>query len=183
MNIKYFLLFAISLLILSCNRQSKKEVIDILVFDAINSSVDAPFFRDSLVITYYKADSILIKNYFKGNYYQNIYCNNENAFWERRFVSNLPENIFEIDSILTFSKCDTSFFYKSRRDDFLVTLVDLALFDGKYTIQKEDNNYKTIKQSMTDTTYKEIFFYDKNYNIYKYINTWKENKCVYVKKE
>lgn len=64
----------------------------------------------------------------------------------------------------------------------MVTLIDISLFDSQYNIAKEGNNYKSIKQSLIDTTYKEIIFYDKDYRIYKYINTWKGEKCVYMKK-
>jgi hypothetical protein len=174
-----YILFVILFLLLSCNRQIDKEFTQVLSFDIHGSSVNKPFFRDSLVITYYKKDSILIKNYFNGNYYQNIYFNRDNNFFEKRYVSNPPAQIFEVDTILTFAKKDTSLIYKSRRDDFVVTLIDLSLIDGQYIIQEDSNNYKTIKQSLIDTTYKEIFFYDKNYNIYKFVNTWKNNKCVY----
>jgi hypothetical protein len=146
-----------------------------------SSSVDKPFFRDSLVITYYKEDSILIKNYFNGNYYQNIYFKMNNKFFEKRYVSNLPAQISEVDTILSFAKEDVFLTYKSRRDDFIVTLIDLSLIDGQYTIQKDGNNYKTIKRSLIDTTYKEVFFYDTNYNIYKFINTWKNDNCVYIR--
>jgi hypothetical protein len=166
-------------LLLSCNRQIEKEVTHVLSFDMNSSSVNKPFFRDSLVITYYKEDSILIKNYFNGNYYQNIYFNRNNVFFEKRYVSNPPAQIFEVDTILTFAKEDTSLIYKSRRDDFIVTLIDLSLIDGQYIIQGDGKNHKTIKQSLMDTTYKEIFFYDINYNIYKFINTWKNDQCVY----
>ncbi|GHT00795.1 hypothetical protein FACS189421_13230 [Bacteroidia bacterium] len=132
---------------------------------------------------YYDKDSILIKNYYNGHYYQNVYFNREDNFFEKRYVTNLPEDIFEVDTILSFSKKDTTFIYKSNRDDFIVTLIDLSLFNSHYIIQGENNNYTLIKQSLVDSTYKEIFFYDKNYHIYKYVNTWKDNKCVYVKKE
>ncbi|BEG99243.1 hypothetical protein [Bacteroides sedimenti] len=179
------LIFFLSSFYVGANYEgTKKEHRSVLVFDVDSSSCEKPFFRDSLLIIYYDEDSLLIKNFYKGNYYQNIYFNSDDAFFEKRFVSNLPENIFGIDTILTFSKKDTSFIYKSKRDDFLVTLIDVSLFDGKYSILRDGDNYKTIKQSMVDTTYKEIFFYDKDYRIYKFINTWKNMKCVYnIRKE
>ncbi|MDR0575279.1 MAG: hypothetical protein LBG96_14885 [Tannerella sp.] len=177
-----YILFIISFIFLlqSCNRQIEKEITCALSFDPNNSSVNKPFFRDSILITYYKKDSILIKNYFNGTYYQNIYFNCGNKFFEKRYVSDLPSQIFEIDTVLTFAKEDTFLIYKSKRDDFIVTLIDLSLIDGRYIIQKDGNNYKTIKQSLIDTTYKEIFFYDKNYRIYKFVNTWKNNNSVYI---
>lgn len=154
-----------------------------LFFDAGSSSVAKPFFRDSIIITYYGNDSVLIKNYFQNDYFQNLYFFHDNFFYEKRFVTDLPGNVFEMDTILTFAKKDTVFDYLSKRDDFIVTLIDVSLFNSKYSIEKDENEYKTRKQSMIDTTYKEEFFYDENYRIYKFVNTWRGDKCVYLKKE
>lgn len=178
---KYLLFFLILFLILSCNIKNK-EYTSTLCFDPVNSTIDKPFFQDSIKTTYYANDSIVIKNYYKNSYYESLYFNSNDSFFEKRFVSNLLANFFGIDTIFTFSTKDTTFIYKSKRDDFIVTLIDLSLFDSKYNIAKEGNSYKTIKQSLIDTTYKEIFFYDEHYRIYKYINTWKGDRCIYVKK-
>jgi len=182
-NIKFSLLIIMFFLLFSCQKYANKEHSYILFFYPDSSSVSKPFNNDSILITYYGKDSIIVKNYYHGNYYQNIFFQKNGSFAEKRFVANFPEQIFEIDTILTLTKKDTSFVYHSNRDNFIVTLVDLSLFDSRYTISKERKKYKTIKQSLVDTTYKEIFFYDKDYNIYKFINTWKGNKCVYVKKK
>lgn len=182
-SVKCFYLIII-LFLISCNKCSQDKIIsNVLIFDANSSSQNKPFFRDSLFVTYYKFDSIIIKNYFNGDYYQNVFLNQEKCFFENRYVSNLPEGIFKTDTILTFAKMDTTFVYKSRRDDFIVTFVDLSLFDCQYFIEKIGKEYVTTKQSLIDSTYKEIFFYNKDYQIYKFINTWKDSKCVYVKKE
>jgi hypothetical protein len=95
-------------------------------------------------------------------------------------VANPFTDYLGIDTILTFAQKDTTFIYKSKRDDAIVLFVDLSLFDSKYTISKDGNNYKTVKQSLADSTYKEIIFYDKNYRIYKFINTWQGYECVYT---
>lgn len=182
-SIKYFCLIMM-LFLLSCSKHLQDEVTSVvLIFDANSSSQNKPFFRDSLLVTNYKCDSIIIKNYFKGDYYQNVFFSREERFFENRFVSNPPAGIFEKDTILTFARADTTFTYKSRRDDFIVTLVDLSLFNCQYSLEKIGKEYITIKQSLIDSTYKEIFFYDKDYRIYKFVNTWKDDKCVYVKKE
>lgn len=174
------LIFFLSSFYVGTNHVStKKEHRSVLLFDVDSSSCEKPFFRDSLLIIYYGEDSLLVKNFFKGTYYENIFFNSGDIFFEKRFVSNLPENIFGIDTILTFSKRDSSFIYKSKNYHFLVTLIDVSYYDSKYTIQIDGGTYKTTKQSMVDTTYKEIFFYDKDYRIYKFINTWKNMKCVY----
>jgi hypothetical protein len=148
-----------------------------------NSTIDKPFFSDSFLITNYNKDSIIIKNYYKGSYFQYTYFWKNNDFYEERHIVNYPEQIFEIDTILTFSHKDTAFLYHSNRDDFIVTLVDLSLFNSKYTILQDRKGYRTIKQSLVDTTYTEIFYYDQNYDIYKFVNTWRDNKCIYVRKE
>jgi hypothetical protein len=164
----------------SCGEKQTKSYL--LLYDTESSSMGKPFFRDSILITYYDKDSIIIKNYYNGDYYQNIYFWDENSYAEKRFITNYPEQIFEIDTILTFTNKDTTFLYLSNRDNFIVTLVDLSLCNSKYIIMQEKKGYKMIKQSTIDTTYTETFFYDDNYNICKFINTWQGNKCVYVRK-
>lgn len=180
---KYFvLLLLIMFFLFSCSNK-KRNFTYTLLYDIENSTVEKPFFRDSILIIYYGKDSILMKNYYQGEYFQNIYFNDKNTYSEKRYVSNFPEQIFETDTILTFSHEDTTFLYYSNRDDFIVTLVDLSLFNSKYVILQDEKGYRTIKQSLVDSTYNEIYYYDRNYNVYKFVNTWKDNECVYVRKE
>jgi len=182
MYLRFKLLIILSILIFSCNKNEEKEVLYSLLFDAENSSISEPFFRDSILVVN-REDSIIIKNYYGENHYQNIYLKCNSEFFEKRYVSNLPEHFFGIDTIITFAQKDTSFVYKSKRDDFIVTLIDLSLFNSYYIIQRNGNNYMTIKQSCVDTTYKEMFYYDKDYNIYKFINTWNGDTIVYLTKK
>ncbi len=87
-----------------------------------------------------------------------------------------------MDTILSFYKSDTTFVYHSAFD-FILLVFYYSYADCQYKILKEKNAYKSIKTSLIDTTYREIFYYDKDYYIYKFINTYKDNYCVYVKKE
>ena len=172
-----------TILFCSCNKQNDKFSKTILSFDSTISHVqEKSLIRDSIVIQYYNNDSILLLKYSNGDYKRSHFFYMNDVFLERRRRTTEVGEFLGIDSILTFSKKDTIFEYKSARR-FIPIVQDYGYADGIYTIQHEGNEYKTIKQSVIDTTYKEIFFYDKDYNIYKYVNTWKGNKCVYIKKK
>jgi hypothetical protein len=154
----------------------------VLSFDSTVSHVEEDkLIRDSIVINYYSRDSILLLKYYDGDYTLYRYFYKDNEVFEKRIKENLWDGFLGIDSILTFSKKDTLFLY--RYNLFIVMVTDYGYADCIYTIKQERNEYMTIKQSTIDTTYKEILFYDKNYNIYKFVNTWKNNRYIYVKKE
>ena len=156
---KCFFLLLIIFCLFSCNSR-QKDFTYALLYDIKGSTIGIPFFRDSILITYYDKDSILIKSYYHGDYFQNKYFENKGVYFEKRIIANYPDQIFETDTILTFYNKDTTFLYHSKRDDFIVTIVDLSLFNSKYTILQDGEGYKTIKQSLVDTTYTETFFYD-----------------------
>ena len=177
--LKYFF-FMLIIAFYSCKNLDK---IIILNFDDELSTVrDESLIRDSIVIKYYSDDNILLLKYSNGDFKQCDYFKMDNAFFERRISVTDIGKFVKIDSILTFSKIDTFFEYKSARE-FIPIVQVYSYADCIYNIIHEKNEYMTIKQSAIDTTYKEIFFYDKNYNIFKYINTWKDNQCVYVRKK
>ena len=177
--LKYFF-FMLIIAFYSCKNLDKTIVLN---FDSDLSAVyEKKLIRDSIVIYYYSNDSMLLLKYFNGDYKQSQYFKKDNDFYERRISVTENREFRGIDSILTFSKKDTVFKYNSARS-FLITVLDYSYADCIYNIIHERNEYMTIKQSAIDTTYKEIFFYDKNYNIFKYINTWKDNQCVYVRKK
>lgn len=183
-KIKIFFFLMITVFFSCKNRNNTIK----LYFDEKLSTVyEKSLIRDSIIIHYYSNDSILLLKYSNGDYKQILFFNLDDVFFERRRrVTEIGEFI-GIDSILTFSKKDTVFEYKSARR-FIPLVQDYSYANCIYTIKQAGNKYMTIKQStlqqsILDTTYKEIFFYDKNYNIYKFINTWKDNECVYVKKE
>jgi len=178
-KLKYFF-FMLVIMFYSCKNHDKTIVLN---FDTELSTVhEKSLIRDSIVINYYSDDSILLLKYSNGDFKQSYYFRMNNVFFERRISLTDIGKFVRIDSILTFSKNDTVFEYKSARE-FIPIVQVFSYADCVYTIKRENNIYMSIKQSVIDTTYKEIYFYDKNYNIYKYINTWKDNQCVYVRKK
>jgi len=182
-SIKYFFLAILSLFLFSCDKQRDKELSYILLLSPESSTViEKSLIRDSILIKTYFNDSILISKYSNGKPTETMFFNNNDSFWEKRYRSNDFGEILGFDSILTFSKRDTVFLYKSARE-FIPIVQDYSFADCQYSIRKIGNEYKTTKQSLIDSTYKEIFFYNKDYKIYKFINTWKNNKCVYVRKD
>jgi hypothetical protein len=180
---KIFSSFLILLLILSCQEQNNKYYSYKLIFDTNLSDVnEKSLIIDSLIFNKHNKDSIFMEKCSNGKCFQFTFLLSNGEFYERRYSFNDVGDFFGIDSILTFSKRDTSFIYKSEYE-FIPIVQSYSYADCKYTIRKTGNDFVTEKQSLIDTTYKEIFFYDKDYHIYKFINTWKDNTCVYVKKD
>jgi hypothetical protein len=177
---KFVLIIVVSLLSFCCNKQNDNYKRVTLFLDFKNSQyTDNRFLIDSINVEY--NDSIKIIRYTGDYQFESIYYKNKNGIYESRKRCNEELECFGTDTILTFYKSDTTFIYNSAYE-FISLVFYYTLADCKYDIIKENDIYKTIKQSLIDTTYREKFFYDENYNIYKYINTWKENECVYVKK-
>ena len=182
MSLRIMLFIFTIALLCSCNKQNNEFSITVLSFDSTTSHVqEEKLIRDSIVINYYSKDSILLLKYYDGDYTRYNYFYKDDELFEKRIKANLWEGFLGIDSILTFSKKDTVFSYHYNR--LIVMVTDYGYADCIYMIEQKGNEYKTIKQSAIDTTYKEIFFYDKDYNIYKYINIWQDNEYVYMKKE
>ena len=180
-KISYFSLLILAVFQFSCtNRHDGEPVINTLRFDAASSTNDKPFFRDSLVITYFQDDSLVVSLYDNSIFHVDCYYYRfDNMLFEERYVSNLPKSYFGVDMILSFCTHDTTFLYKSKRDDMIVTLIDLSFHSSRYTIVKEGKWYKTIKQSLIDTTYSEIFYYDKDFRINKFLTSWRGDTSVY----
>jgi len=178
---KYFALLIFIITMLSCgNNHSKKKYV--LMFESDQSVVEENrLIFDSLLMSCFK-DSIVFLKCSNDKCFESLFVKNENGFFEvRDRYSDIGEYL-GTDTILTFSKKDTTFTYKSAYE-FVPIVLSLSYADCVYKIRRTENNYITIKQSLIDTTYREIFFYDKEYNIYKFINTWKDNQCVYVKEK
>jgi hypothetical protein len=158
----------------------------ILEYDSSFSKLtDKKFKYDSLFIDRKSNDSIIINRYLGGEDYYSTFLLKENIFYEHRIVPQLiieNETKTSITLIPTFLQRDTIFDYFPEDDFFPVFVNDLSFDKCKYQINKNHNEFITFKQSLIDTTYSEIYYYDQYFNIYKYINTWKNNKCVYVKK-
>ena len=173
----------VALLLLCCNNSLRKKESFLLSFNEDSSFVsDNLFPRDSIIIEYYQKDSMLFLKYSNGDYKENLFFLHNGNLVERHYRGNDFGEILGIDSIITFSTKDTSFFYKSALE-FIPIVQAYSFADCRYVIKKQEEEYVTVKQSTIDTTYKEIFFYDKDFNIHKYINTYKDNYCVYIRKE
>ena len=181
----------VAIVIVSCNKIDSPNIVlgkMIFSYDSINSKlIDVKFKYDSLFINRIEKDSITITRYLggKGYYFYSSFSLKNHSFYENRnspqLISIEDETKTSIVLIPTFMQKDTIFTYIPVGDFFAVFVNDLGLGKCKYQIETNNSKFLTIKQSLIDTTYKEIFFYDKDYNIYKFINTWKDNRCVYVR--
>ena len=183
MKSKFLLIITSISLLFCCNKNNNYEKHVTLLLDTIDSNYsDERFLIDSINIEF--TDSISV--FFNTGDYTNlrVFYKHKNGMYEirERFNEKPDSEYLGIDTILTFYKSDTTFIYHSAFD-FIPLVFYYSFADCKYEMLKENDTYKTIKQSLIDTTYREIYYYDKYYNIYKYINTWKDNNCVYVKKE
>lgn len=181
MKLKFFLLIAISSFLLHCNKNDANEKHITLFLDTNNSRwIDEHFLIDSIKIEH---DDSLKIIFYTGDYqYFRSYYKSINGIYEIRERFDEEMKYFGVDTILTLYKSDTTFIFHSEFD-FIPIVFYYAFTDSKYSIISKNDIYKSIKQSLVDTTYKEIFFYDEDYNIYKFINTWQDNECVYVKKK
>ena len=182
-KLNYFLVITILSCLLYCNNHNGNEKHIVLFLDSKNSNyTDERFLIDSINIEY--GDSVSMFFNTGGDTTLRVFHEYKNGLYEiRERFNEIPDREYlGIDTILSFSKLDTTFIYHSAFD-FIPLVFYYSFADCKYEISKEKNVYKTIKTSLLDTTYKEIFFYDKDYHIYKFINTYKDNYCVYIKKE
>jgi hypothetical protein len=185
------IIILISVIFASCNKQvPNKDIKDkiVLEYDSALSKLYYEKFKfDSLLIERMNSDSMIIYRYLEknDNYWYSTFSLIENIFYEHRVVPHLiieGETETSIILIPTFLQRDTTFYYLPE-DDFFPVSANMSFDKCRYQIKKNNNEFIFIKQSLTDSTYKEIFFYDKNYNINKFINTWQDNECVYVIKD
>jgi hypothetical protein len=186
------MLFAlITVIVSSCHKKSSEIVLGktIFAYDSIVSNLNEEKFKyDSLFIERIRKDCLVIIRYLGGDGYHNIipFSNENDVFYEERQIPQMiidGETETSVIFIPTFLLKDTAFTYIPE-DDFIYAFVpDLSYGKTKYEIRRNNDGFITFKQSLVDTTYTETFFYDDNFNIYKFINTWQDNKCVYVKRE
>jgi len=192
MKLRFTLIALTVVTFVSCSRPDSSNIVlgkTVLYYDSINSILDNEIFKyDSFFINRITRDSMIITRYLggEGYYFHTTFSLKNHLFYENR---QIPQSIIEGETetsiifIPTFMQKDTNFFY-TPKDEFIAFFVnDLGFDKCNYQIKKNNNEFITIKQSLTDTTYFEIYYYDKYFNIYKYINTWKDNKCVYMRKE
>jgi hypothetical protein len=183
------LLVSIAVIVSSCHKKKSVEITlgkTVFSYDSIASNLNEEKFKyDSLFIERVGRDSLIITRYLGGDGFCNSipFLSKNGVFYEERIT---PQEIIEgetetsIISIPTFLLGDTAFTYTPEDDFFPVFVVDLSFDKTKYEIRKNNNGFITFKQSLVDTTYTETYFYDDKFNIYKFINTWQDNKCVYV---
>ena len=170
----------------SCFSQEKKTI---LLFVPEESRISHTDYRlDSIIIIPHphNCDSIIFRQYDKyGIFNVNVFFKKNDSMYEIRNIfttDEIPGKLLGHDYIRAFTRKDTTFFYKSKMD-LMSAGMGLSVDDSNYTIKKLKDGYETIKQSAIDTTFREIYFYDKDYNIYKYILTQNCDMYVYAKKE
>jgi len=192
MKLHLVLLALVVIAVVSCNKPNSSNIVlgkIIFSYDSINSKlIDQKFKYDSLFVDRIGKDSMTITRYLggKGYHFYVMLSLKNHSFYENRQIPQLViegETETSIVLIPTFMHRDTIFTYIPDDDFFAVFVNDLGFGKCKYQIKKDNDEFLTIKQSLIDTTYREIYYYDQDYNLYKYINTWKDNKCVYVKKK
>jgi len=191
MKFRLALLALVVIVFVACNKPNASNIILGKIFfsyDSINSKlVNHEFKYDSLFINRIGKDSMIITRYLggEGYYFYSTFSFKNPYFCENRLIPQLiieGETETSIIFIPTFMQRDTIFTYIPE-DDFVAFFVnDLGFGKCKYQIKKNNDEFLTIKQSLIDTTYHETYYYDRHYNIYKYINAWKDNQCVYVRK-
>ena len=174
------LLTMIVLLLFSCGNSKETSKYTLMINPDLSNITEKRLVRDSIVIKTYGLDSILFINYGDGRIGREfMYFYNNNDLYERRYTF-APGVYGKRDTILAFSKTDTSFHKPGV--DIIISVLDYSFGDCRYTIKKNKNGYMSIKQSTINTAYKEIYFYDENYTINRYILVWKDNRYVYERK-
>jgi hypothetical protein len=182
----YIVIITFCVAISICISCVKKTQTRTLLIDTEHSIiVDSLFAYDSIVVNDDIFDrAITFTRYSNGRpFTANLHMLNDNEYYEIRqidnalmYFSNIQEDT--ILTLLTLSNKDTC-------SVFLYDRVCFAVWEYQwgsmaYEMTKEDNIYKTFKRSLQDSTYTEIFYYNDKYQISKFINTWRNNKIVYI---
>jgi hypothetical protein len=184
--IKFFHVVIITVVIfcfLSCKEKEKKTL---LLFSQKESVIcDQRFVLDSIIIIETKTTMLMRQYSGRGGYLESKYIKTNNSFSELRegFHGNIEEGksidkSIQIDTLPVFSINDTFFTYKSKRK-YYPTTIDLSLGDAQYKVAKQGNTYVSSRHSMIDSLYNEYYYYNKNFDIYKYIAKFRGNICVY----
>ena len=175
-NIGSFLYLLVFCCFIGCSYKYSKNK---LLIDAENSLVmDSLFVYDSIIIKN-QVDTIKFIKYSNGRPFVMDLVLIDSNFYEIRQIRHIVmiDSIL-MDTLITLSKKDTSIYYPHEK--FTASAWDLQYGRMRYKFIKEDNIYKTVKQSMQDSTYFEILYYDDNFDIFKFTNSWRENKIVYT---
>ncbi len=139
--LKTSFLFLCILLICTCQKSSNRSYFCTLHLDQTLSSINQESFTyDSIVFVKYGNDSIIMEKCSNGKCFHLTFFNLNGDFFENRYRSNDIGDFLGMDSILTFSKKDTAFNYKSAYD-FIAIVQSYAYADCQYSIRKVDNDY------------------------------------------
>jgi len=182
-NNTFFVFIIIIICFISCTNKTSNIR---LTVDTDNSIIAEPLFIYDSITIKNSPDSIIFIKYSNGRPYITRLFERKSEFYEIRktFDFGLTEDSlpsFRIDTLITLSTKDTSYNFKYGL--ITLTVFGLQFSSMYYDFTREGNMYKTFKRSMQDSTYTEILYYDKNYQINKFINTWRNNKIEYTKAE
>ena len=171
-----YLFITLLLTLVSCNKRVENRSVTLTLDASESTYTDKRFLIDSIRIIY--GDSIHIQRYTGDYGYESHFFVQGDKVFEVRERCNEELECFGNDTILTFGKSDTTFIYKSAYD-FISIVFQYTLTDNKYSIGKDGIMFVTTKQSLVDSTYTEKYYYDESLLISKFVNTYKDNVCVY----
>ena len=171
-NNKYLISVMLLLCILRISCE-KKHYSKTIMFDRKNSLlVDSLFCVNKLEEIIYN-DSIVINREIGKRHFSNVFPIINNSVFDYRYSNSLDKK--DIDTLLFFSKKDTIFDWRCQIEFPFV--FGLNRSSTKVIIKKLSTNFfSTTLQSLQDTTYKEIYYYDEKYNIVKFEYFYKHNK-------
>ena len=127
-------------------------------------------------ITY--GDSTIFQRHFDNSYLESDFIKSKDKVYELRHRVTFAHEKLGYDSILTFSHSDTTFDYIS---SYRLTMYGTHLFlrHCRYDIRKLENEYMTTKTSLIDSSFKEIFYYNHEYRIHKFIYKYRQDVLIY----
>jgi hypothetical protein len=185
MKYNYIILIILILGTISCKKKQQNTMI--LLFSKESVINDKWYKLDSIVIN--KSNSKILMRQYRGggNYLEITFIRFNNGFSEirKRFyglirdeTDRVKSNLMPIDTLPVLSKRDTDFTFSCNRN-FYHSTMDLSLGDARYKIEKRKNTYVSSRTSTIDSTYKEEYYYDSNFNITKFIVKYGGNICIY----
>ena len=165
-------------LLYSCEQKGSERVT--LMLNQSESIIeDSRFVFDSITFVYSR-DTIWKYRYWPRRFFENPTIKIDDKFCEVINIRSYIDNtITRKDTMMMFTLRDTSYVYKIKNKS-IATVLDLAYADCIFYFKKDESgNRMTLKQSLIESTYKEIYYYDENYRVFKYVNTYKGNVCIY----
>lgn len=175
-------IFVLILCSLSCKEKYEKTLLLLSPKESIVS--DQRMVLDSIVVMKNKTTMLIRQYRGNGDCLEIKYIKNNNRYSELREKfhgviekSKYVKRLNNIDTLPIFNNTDTIFTYNSNRK-YYPTTIDLSLGDAQYEVKKQKYTYVSTRQSIIDHLYKE-YYYDKNFNIIKYIVKYRGSICVY----